>query len=198
MSDAVGGAATGEPSRDTVGPGWSTPSRLFHWTVAALVLVTVPVGVAMTSEGFDGVRNTLYVSHKGIGVVLLVLVTFRAVWRWLTPAPKLPASIPEGEQRLARFTHRLLYVLLFVMALSGYLRTVGGGYPIELLDALGVPPLVGEMPVWADRLSVLHAFVAYLLVATVAVHVAVVVQHTLFGRTNLLSRMWPPFRSGRS
>ena len=177
------------------GGGWSVPSRVLHWGVAALVLVTILIGVAMTSEGFDGIRDGLYVAHKGIGVILLVLVTLRAVWRWATPSPPLPASIPETERRLATYTHRLLYALLFVMAVSGYLRTVGGGFPIELLDALGIPPLVGEMPIWADRLSVLHGFVAYLLVATVAAHVAVVVQHTWFGGTDILSRMWPPFRS---
>jgi cytochrome b561 len=166
--------------------------------MAVLLVVTIPVGVAMTSEGFDGVRDGLYIAHKGIGVVLLVLVMLRAVWRWVTPAPALPTSIPEGERRLARVTHRLLYVLLFVMAVSGYLRTAGGGYPIELLDAIGIPPLVGEMPVWADRLSVLHGFVSYVLVATIAVHVAAVLQHTLFGRTDVLSRMWPPFGSRSS
>jgi cytochrome b561 len=180
------------------GSGWSVPSRLFHWTVAALLGVTIPVGIAMTSEGFDTVRDGLYVAHKGIGVVLLVLVALRAVWRWLTPSPPLPSSIPEGERRLARLTHRLLYVLLFLMAVSGYLRTAGGGYPVELLDALGVPPLVGRMPVWADRLSVLHGFLSYVLVATIAVHVAAVLQHTLFGKTNVLSRMWPPFGSRSS
>lgn len=178
--------------------GWSTPSRLFHWSVAALVVVTIPIGIAMTSEGFDSIRNGLYVAHKGLGVVLLVLIVGRVAWRLITPAPPLPSTIPDGERRLAAFTHRLLYVLLVVMAVSGYLRTVGGGFPIELLDALGVPPLVGEMPVWADRLSVLHGFVSYLLVATVAVHVAAVLQHTLFGKTDILSRMWPPFGSGSS
>jgi len=172
--------------------GWSTPSRLFHWVVALLIFATVPIGIAMTSEGFEGVRNGLYVAHKAIGVIVLVLVPLRALWRLVTPSPELPEEIPPKERRLARATHVGLYGLLLVMAVTGYLRTAGGGYPIELLDAAGIPPLVGELPVWADRLSVLHAFVAYLLVATIAVHVAVVLQHTLFGRVNVLSRMWPP------
>ncbi len=176
--------------------GWSTPSRLFHWVVALLILVTVPIGIAMTSEGFEGVRNGLYVAHKGIGVLILVLVPLRALWRWLTTEPPLPDEIPADERRLARATHLGLYALLLVMAVTGYLRTAGGGYPIELLDALGIPLIVGEMPVWADRFSVIHGFVAYLLVATIAVHVAAVVQHTLFGGVDVLSRMWPPVASG--
>lgn len=178
--------------------GWGRVSRLFHWGVAGLVFGTVVIGVAMTSAGFEGIRNSLYVSHKTIGVALLLLVPLRALWRLATPSPPLPDSIPAGERRLAHATHWGLYALLLVMAVSGYLRTVGGGYPIEVLDALGIPPLAGEMPLWADRLSVLHAFTAYLLVAVVAAHVAIVARHALFGEDAILSRMWPPWGSGTS
>lgn len=172
--------------------GWGRISRILHWSVGVLVFATIAIGVAMTSAGFEDVRNALYVGHKSIGVVLLVVVPLRALWRLVTPTPEMPTSISTGERRLAHAAHLGLYALLATMAVTGYLRTVGGGYPIEVLDALGIPPLVGEMPVWADRLSVIHAFVAYLLVAAIGVHVAAVGYHTLFGERRILSRMWPP------
>ena len=175
--------------------GWGLVARLFHWGVGGLVVVTIAIGAAMTSVGFEGVRNALYVAHKSIGVVILVAVPLRAVWRLLTPTPELPPSISPQERRLAHATHFGLYALLLLMAVTGYLRTVGGGYPIEVLDALGVPPLVGEMEVWADRFSVIHAFAAYLLVAAVATHVAIVGYHAMFGERRILSRVWPPLPS---
>jgi len=178
------------------GIGWGRASRLFHWLVALLVFATIAIGAAMTSVGFESVRSSLYVGHKAIGVALLLLIPLRAAWRILHPAPALPESIPQAEQRLASATHAGLYLLLFGMAVSGYLRTVGGGYPIEVLDAIGVPPLVGEFPIWADRLSVLHGFGAYLLIALIAAHISVVGYHALFGERRILSRMWPPFARG--
>jgi cytochrome b561 len=177
--------------------GWGLVARLFHWGVGSLVLVTIAIGAAMTSAGFEGIRNALYVGHKSIGVLILVAVPLRALWRLVTPTPELPSSISPRERRLAHATHLGLYALLLIMAVTGYLRTVGGGYPIEVLDALGVPPLVGEMEVWADRFSVIHAFTAYLLVAAIATHVAAVGYHAMFGERRILSRMWPPFASGR-
>ncbi|MEQ9399045.1 MAG: cytochrome b/b6 domain-containing protein [Longimicrobiales bacterium] len=173
-------------------PRYSRPARLFHWAVSGLVAVTIPVGIAMTSEGFRAQGDVLYITHKGIGVVLLVLVLARAAYRVVVPPPPLPDSVPDRERRIAGATHVLLYVLLVVQGVTGYLRTVAGDFPIELLDVLGVPPLIGEHPDLARRLSVAHKIGAYALVATVSVHVAAVLHHALILRDGILGRMWPP------
>jgi cytochrome b561 len=181
---------------DAGSSGYGTVARLLHWSVTLLVAVTIPAGIAMTSEGFEGVRNGLFVVHKGIGVVLLVLVVVRALWRFVVSPPPLPAFVPRGERQVARATHAGLYLLLLALGVTGYLRTAGGGYPVEILDALGIPPLVGEMPDAATTLSVAHKFLAWTFVATAAVHVAEVLRHTLLERDGILARMWPPVARG--
>ena len=163
--------------------------------MALLIVTTVPVGIAMTSEGFRGISDALYVTHKGLGVLILATLVLRLLWRLVGPsAPPLPEAIPHLERRLARWTHRLLYALVGAMAITGYVRTVGGGFPIELLDVLGVPPLVSENEVLSTRLSVTHKFLSYVTVAVLALHVGAVMQHTLITRNGVLWRMWPPWR----
>jgi cytochrome b561 len=175
--------------------GYGIVARLFHWGMGILILVTVPVGIAMTSEGFDPVRDALYVAHKGIGAVILALLALRLAWRLVTPSPPdMPASVPWLQRRLATWTHRFLYLLLGIMAVTGYLRVTTGDFPLELLDALGIPPLLTGRPELSRTLSVIHAFTSYLLVATVAVHVAAAAHHALILRDGVFSRMWPPWR----
>ena len=82
--------------------------------------------------------------------------------------------------------------LLAVLTLGGYARTVTGGFPVEALDALGVPPLLPEMPNLAIALSVLHSFVGYLFVAVVALHLGAVARHAWVLRDSVPGRMWPP------
>ncbi|MFW5679229.1 MAG: cytochrome b, partial [Pseudomonadota bacterium] len=102
------------------------------------------------------------------------------------------ASLPPIHRRVAAATHAALYVLLFTMVVTGYVRVVGGGFPIELLNALGVPPLVPEMRDTATMISAVHKFTAWALVVVAAVHVTAALQHALVEKDGVMQRIWPP------
>ena len=191
---AQGGSVPGPPPV----PGYGTGARLFHWLVALLVVVQIPAGIAMTSEPLLGVADSLYILHKGSGSILLALVLARIGWRLTHRPPPFPDYMKPGEKRVAGPTHATIYVLLLVMTVSGYVRTVGDGFPIELLDVLGVPPLIPFMPRTARVMLVVHQFAVIALIAFVAVHVSQVLRHHLIERNPVLARMWPPFGGGGS
>lgn len=184
---------TAREPEDRGEPGYDTGARLFHWVIALLVVVQIPVGIAMLSQPLSRFSDPLFIFHKGTGAVLLALVLARVAWRLLHRPPPFPDFVPELEQRIASATHVALYVLLVVMVVSGYVRTVGDGYPIELLDALGLPPLLPPMPRVAAVALVVHQFAVVVLVALVAVHVSAVLRHQLIDQNPILSRIWPPF-----
>ena len=114
---------------------YGTGARLFHWVTAVLVTVQVAAGLAMTTEAIAALNDTLFILHKGLGCVFLPLMGLRLAWKLAHPVEALPAGAPAPQRRLAALTHNALYGLLFVLPVSGYLRTVGDDYPIELLDA---------------------------------------------------------------
>jgi cytochrome b561 len=148
----------------------------------------------MTSEPLAAWADPLYVFHKGSGAVLLALVLARVVWRLTHRAPPFPDFMPPLEQRIAGATHVAIYVVLVMMVVSGYVRTVGEGFPIELLDAVGIPPLLPEMPRLARAMLVVHQFAAVALIGLVAVHVSAVLRHRMIEGNPILERMWPPVR----
>jgi len=184
------------PSPEGPDRGYGTVARLFHWATVVSVAILVPVGVAMTSQAFERWADPLFILHKGLGSVVLVLVLARLLWRWTFGGTErvLPPGVPESQRRVAGLVHLSLYLFLLVQAGSGYLRTRAGGYPIELLDALGIPPLVPPMPGLEPILVVVHRGTAFLLVALIAAHVAAVLQYALTRGDGVLSRMWPPIR----
>ncbi|MEX2048789.1 MAG: cytochrome b [Gemmatimonadota bacterium] len=176
------------------GAGYGTVARLLHWTIALLVVLQIPAGIAMTSEPLAAWADPLYIFHKGSGAVLLALVLARVVWRLTHRAPPFPDFMPPLEQRIAGATHVAIYVVLVLMVVSGYVRTVGEGFPIELLDAVGIPPLIPEMPRLARAMLVVHQFSAVALVGLVAVHISAVLRHRMIEGNPILERMWPPVR----
>jgi cytochrome b561 len=168
-------------------------SRGFHWLTVLLVFTMIPVGLIMTQDLPRSIQNPLFILHKGLGVVVLVVVALRLGWRAFNPPPPLPAAIPAPQRLAAAATHAGLYALLMVMAVSGYVRVTAGGFPIELLVAFGVPPLLAENEPLAETAKAVHAAAAFALIGLVSVHVAAASYHGIVRRDGVFSRMWPPF-----
>jgi cytochrome b561 len=175
------------------GSGYRTPARLFHWTVAILVLLMIPAGVTMIQDGIGrSLQNTLFIFHKNVGVVVLLLVLARLAYRLLHPPPPLPEAVPALQRRIAGATHAALYALLLIVPLAGYVRVRAGGFPIEGLDAMGLPALVPRSETLAEAAKALHWAGGLALAALVLLHVGAALYHGIFRRDGIFSRMWPP------
>jgi cytochrome b561 len=93
--------------------------------------------------------------------------------------------------------HALLYLFLLVQAVSGYVRVTTGGFPIEALRVLGIPPLLPKDEAVARVAETVHAGSALVLIALIAVHVGAAAYHGLVLRDGVVARMWPPLAGRR-
>lgn len=170
------------------------PARLIHWTMAVLVLAMIPVGILMTQQGLDrSLQNSLFIFHKNVGVLLLILIVIRIGYRLgHKPAP-LPADLPDWQHRIAGLSHAALYGLLLLVPLAGYIRVKAGGFPIESLDALGVPSLVTRSDALAEVAKSIHYFGGLAIAGLIAMHVGAALYHGIVRKDGVFSRMWPPF-----
>lgn len=176
---------------------YSNTARLIHWTMAILILATIPAGLVMVQPGLDrGVQNTLFIFHKNVGVLLLLLVFLRVVWRWLRPAPPLPATVPAWQARIAELSHLALYLLMVAVPVAGYVRVKAGGFPIESLDALGIPSLVPRSDALAEVAKTIHWGAGLAIAAVICAHVGAALFHGIVKRDGVFSRIWPPFGGG--
>nr|WP_111298716.1 cytochrome b [Paracoccus saliphilus] len=179
-------------------PGYGTTARVLHWIVAAAVLAMIPAGLIMVRDGLDrGLQDVLFIFHKNLGSILIPIVALRVIWRITHPAPPLPATLPAWQRRAARGSHLALYVLMVALPLSGYVRVRAGGFPIEGLDALGLPALVGRSKSLAEVASTVHAVAAFALIAVLAVHLGAALHHALIRQDGVWGRIWPPRAPGR-
>lgn len=173
-------------------PAYRSFARAMHWISALLVLLAVPAGWAMLHAGLTRPwQDALFVFHKNIGVVILVLVIVRVLYRAANPPPPLPAFVPHWQAEVAHATHVLMYALLVVMAVSGYVRVVAGGFPLEGLDALGVPRLVPKDAEVAAVAKAVHASARVPLVVLILMHLGAAALHGIVKRDGVVARMWP-------
>lgn len=147
----------------------------------------------MVQPGLDrGLQNALFLYHKNAGVVLVVLALARVWWRVRHPAPPLPRTLAPAQALAARVSHVLLYVLMIVVPVAGYIRVRAGGFPIEMLDALGAPTLVPRSEALAEVAKTVHYGAGLAFAAVIALHIGAALHHGLIRKDGILTRMWPP------
>ena len=168
---------------------WGSVQIGLHWTIAALLLVQVPVAWGMVASSPGGLQNFLYNIHKNIGVIVLPLALVRLVWRWSHPVPFLPADLPAWQATAARTTHILLYVLLFLMPVTGFLYTALSGYPVPLLMVWDLSKLVAVNKPVGEWFKLAHLSLQWLLYLVVLLHVAGALQHHMVRKDWVLRRM---------
>lgn len=168
-------------------------SRLIHWVMAFFILGMVPVGFIMIQDGLSRpLQNFLFISHKNFGVLMLILIAVRLVNRFAAQPKLAPVPLPKIQELAATATHVGLYALMVIMPLSGYIRVRAGGFPIEALDALGIPALVPRSDALAEVAKSVHFYGAYALAAILAMHIGAALLHKFVLRDGIFARMWPP------
>jgi cytochrome b561 len=166
-------------------------SKLLHWLVAACVLTTAPVAIAMTRVGQGATQDALYAFHKSIGVLILVLMLLRLVNRLAVGAPIAEPGIERWQKVASSIVHTLFYVLLIAMPIVGYVATSAYGAPPSFFGLFTMPPIVAKDEALATQLFTLHRWVGYLLIVLVLTHVSAALYHHFVRGDNVLQRMLP-------
>ncbi len=160
-----------------------------HWIVALVVFAQFALGWLMQeiAKQPPGPRASAFNVHKSIGLVILALMLVRIAWRLSHPAPAFP-PMPRWQARAALANHVLLYALLVAMPLAGYLGSAFSGYPVRFFGIV-LPSWAAKNDAMKQAMSEVHLVAAWLLAASVLVHLAAVLKHAMVDRDGILARM---------
>lgn len=162
-------------------------ARLLHWTMAALILAMLFIGIAMV--GSISLRPTLIALHIPLGVAIFVLACVRLINRLRHSPPPLPSDLPRWQLLSAHASHWLLYALMLAMPLIGWAMLSAGGYPITLWAGFTLPPIAPHDPLVYSVLRTAHTWLALLLFATILTHIAAALFHAWVRRDGVFSAM---------
>ncbi|MDX2289425.1 MAG: cytochrome b [Hyphomicrobiaceae bacterium] len=174
---------------------YTPTARAYHWIVVALIAVQVPVGFYMAYRGnvlniWDGATNALYSGHKLAGLAILVIVVLRLAYRLGNGAPRPEPSLEPWQVGASELTHWLLYALLIVMPVLGYLGV--SYYPaLDVFGLFKLPALVSPDKGMAETVFYLHMLGGFLIVGLIGLHVGAALYHHLVRGDNVLGRMLP-------
>jgi cytochrome b561 len=164
-------------------------SRLLHWTMAAMVLTMLFIGVAMVVSLAD--YHVLVSIHRPLGIAILLLVVVRFVNRRLNPPPPFPATMSRAERLAATASELTMYALMFVLPLVGWGMLSAAGYPIVLYGSLHLPFILPQSAMLYAVLRKAHTLLACLFFLTFLAHFGAILFHALIVRDGMFTRMAP-------
>ena len=170
-------------------PQFAWTSRILHWLMAALLLAMLFIGAGMVASLAS--YHRLVAIHRPLGILVLLLAIARIINRQLKPLPPFLATMSPRERLLASASERLLYALMLALPLVGWAMLSAARYPIVLVGALHLPPILPESALAYSLLRRTHTILAYLLFLTFLAHLSSVLFHRLVLRDGLLRRMLP-------
>ncbi|MBA4502899.1 cytochrome b [Marinobacterium marinum] len=168
-------------------------SIVLHWVMALAIFALIALGLWMVELNY---YSPWYQQapfwHKSVGLLLVPILLFRLYWRLQQPTPEAPAGHARWERRLATLTHGLLYLLLLLTLISGYMISTAKGDGISLFGWFQVPALVSGLDNQADLAGTLHYWSAISILGLAALHALGALKHHVLDRDTTLVRMLKP------
>jgi cytochrome b561 len=162
-----------------------------HWLVALTVAGMFGLGYWMVGfTYYDAWYKQGPDIHRSVGVLLFIAMLLRVVWRLMNPRPEPVPGHRRWELFAAHLAHGLLYVLLFVATVSGYLISTADGSSVSVFGWFDVPSITGRIKGMEDTAGVVHYWVTWSVVVLAGIHALGALKHHFIDRDNTLHRMF--------
>jgi cytochrome b561 len=174
---------------------YSNTAVTFHWVTVLLVVAQACLGFGFELAGRTPLGGELFTWHKTLGALILITTLARLAYRLKNPPPPYGPDMPRWEQVAGTWNHRIFYVLLILMPLSG-LTAVSArakGATTPLVGGIPLPVIPGVSESVGDAAGDLHVLLVFVLILLILLHAAAALKHQFFDHMPSAGRM-PPFQ----
>jgi cytochrome b561 len=141
------------------------PAKVLHWLTVGFVAFMVASGVIATQLGDGWMADILLRLHRLTGAATLVMVFARLIYRLTRSMPR-----PLNQSWSRPILHWTLYGIVILVPLLGWTGASDFGHT-ELPFGYSLPPIFPQNTGFGEMLLRLHAYMAFTLLALVAIHI---------------------------
>ena len=166
---------------------YSPASKMMHWLMAFVIIGLIVVGLILENMAPSPDKFELMDWHKSFGVLALILLVLRIPLRLINPVRPLP-EMTSGDILKAKAVKVLLYLLMFVMPVSGILMSQSGGHAVEMFGWM-IPTMIGENEQVNEIAGLTHGIASKVLIAAILLHIAAALFHHIVRKDDTMKRM---------
>ena len=169
---------------------YDTTAKVLHWLVVALLLAQYLIGWLMPDIHRGMKPGDAMTWHISIGIVILALIVLRLAWR-LTHRVEPESSLAPWQRVGSEAVHWLLYVLVLLSTISGWLFASFRGWSISFFFLTPLPMLASENPEALRAINHWHQKFEWTLLILIGLHVVAALAHLVVYRNRVMQRMLP-------
>lgn len=186
---------TGGPAR------YDTVAIILHWVIALLVLCLIALGLYMDHAPLDN-PVPMHQLHKSLGIVAMVLIVVRIVWRLTHKAPPLPKDLSGAQRMAAGGMEGILYLFQILLPATGWLMVSAMAMPLVLFGLVAwplipLPQSVMDSGYLAEIMPGLHQWLGWFFAGFIALHVLAALYHRFIRKDQVVERILPKHGSNR-
>lgn len=166
-------------------------TKSFHWIMALLVICLLAIGLYMGGMPNSAAKLQMYNLHKSLGITVLALVICRICWHSISKKPGFVETMKPWERKLATAGHTLLYLLMLMLPLTGWLMSSAAGRTVSFFGLFILPDLVSPDKILTKTFRGLHENIGTLIMITVGLHILAALKHHFMDKDSVLKRMLP-------
>jgi cytochrome b561 len=168
---------------------YGATAKALHWSVVVLLVAQYSLGWLMP-DVHRGPPGGPMIWHISIGTLILALIVARLLWRVTHPvAPE--SSLPPWQRITSEAVHWLLYLLVLLTTLSGWLFASARGWNVSWFFVAPLPMLTSGDPALVKTLDGWHQNFMWALLVLIGLHVAAAFVHLFVYRDGVMRRMLP-------
>jgi cytochrome b561 len=164
-------------------------ARILHWLIAGLIVLNYVLHELAEEAVSDAAELALWANHKSVGMTAFMLAVIRLIWRLTHKAPDLPASMSGWQVMVSKITHMVLYTLIFLVPLFGWLYSSASAYSVSWFNLFVFPDLVWDNESLAEVFEECHEIAAKVMFLIASLHILAALKHALLDRDGVFSRM---------
>jgi cytochrome b561 len=165
-------------------------SIFFHWLSALIIFALFGLGYYMVDlTYYHEWYKTAPELHKSVGVLLFFLMLFRVIWRYKELTPEHLPSHTNLERKAGKFVHSALYLLVFIIMITGYLISTADERGIEVFSFFVIPGFGSFIENQEDIAGLIHKWLAYVLISFALLHAIAALKHHFIDKDNTLNRI---------
>src|ERR1700740_3125729 len=133
-------------------------AKLLHWLVVILLSAQFVIAWTMPPIHRGTVPQGLIDLHLTVGVIIIVVVLGRLVWRIGHPVPLAEDGAPPWQHRIAELTHHALYALLLIVPLLGWANASARGWTVTLFWLVSLPKILPQDAPYGPFIGDAHSY----------------------------------------